>query len=124
MNKVFQDNTQDGSGNCMSACVASLLDLTIEEVPNFRLAEDPWNALQEWLAEMGLCAIQVQAVPDLFRFPDIHFIVSGKSPRRNGLHAIVAKNQGGEMIPVHDPFPGGDCSLRTIERITFIGKTV
>lgn len=41
MTKVFQDKFGIGHGNCMSAVIASLFDLKLEEVPYF-IGEDHW----------------------------------------------------------------------------------
>lgn len=125
MKRVFQTVLEEGAGNCMAACVASLLEVDIEDVPNFRTTSDPWKSLQDWLGLRGLCAIQVQAIPGLVReMPPVHCIVSGRSPRHKGLHAVVGLNSDDGIRVIHDPNPNGDGSLRTLERVTFIGKLV
>ncbi|KKL66867.1 hypothetical protein LCGC14_2140680 [marine sediment metagenome] len=53
---INQNNLTAGEGNCFSACVASILELSIDEVPNF-LTESKgqtvkmWQLIGEWLNE-------------------------------------------------------------------------
>lgn len=35
MKPVHQTNFQRGTGNCFAACLASILEMPLEEVPNF-----------------------------------------------------------------------------------------
>ena len=92
-------------GNCFSACVASLLELPLNEVPYF-MGDDPpgqpsawFERLSEWLKAHGYWAIQIQLNTD-WR-PDGLCILSGKSPRGDFLHSVVAN--GTEVV--HDPHP-------------------
>ena len=94
------DQTLFGSpgGNCLPACVASLLNLTIEDVPHFG-AEDWFDRLNDWLAPRGYYAMCF-TLPTEWRPPGL-YILAGKSPRFTTLHAVVAR--GNEVI--HDPHP-------------------
>lgn len=51
-----------GKGNCVAACVASILELSIEEVPNFvgDYGDDWWSAYGDWLRERGFSAVEVK----------------------------------------------------------------
>ena len=40
-------------GDCLRACVASVLELPYEAVPQFAVADDWVERLQEWLAPRG-----------------------------------------------------------------------
>lgn len=42
MQKVYQDIVDKGDGDCMRACIASLFELTIEQVPHFLRFGDSW----------------------------------------------------------------------------------
>lgn len=64
--------------NCLSACIASLLEIPIAEVPNFTEAEQGqgniampsaghpawWNLLQKWLAEKGFLFIEMKLMAE------------------------------------------------------------
>lgn len=99
------------SGNCMSACLASILELPLEAVPNFcEVGDDDaawWNACRAFLRKYGLGIITLT-----FEDPaqwvtlglDGYHIVAGPSPRLEGMHhATVWYN--GQMV--HDPHPDG-----------------
>lgn len=91
-------------GNCMSACLASILELPIDAVPNFfdsGQTDQEWNdALTSWLRTHGLAIITLVATPEVLEKTKGNVIVSGPSLR--GLtHATVWRE--GEMI--WDPHP-------------------
>lgn len=105
--KRFVDQTKTGeTGNCMSACLASLFSCPISEVPNFyEIAGNDagpwWDAVRDWLRPRGFGIISL-ALNDTewLKNTDGLFIVSGNSER--GLfHATIWKN--GQII--HDPHP-------------------
>jgi hypothetical protein len=86
-------------GNCLPACVASLLHLELVQVPHF--GADGWlDALRAWLAPRGFWPAYCELTPDGWR-PEGLYILAGKSPRGSYLHAVVAE---GSRI-VHDPHP-------------------
>jgi hypothetical protein len=95
-------------GNCWSACLASLLELDIEEVPDFVQIEVSggqywWEHTLEWLAHRGYRLARVMG-----ELPKDPYIMCGISPRSpNGEpvgHSVIY--QDGVMI--HDPHPSGD----------------
>ncbi len=43
MKKVYQTIVDPGKGNCMQAAIASLLNLDLEEVPDFKAMGDKWH---------------------------------------------------------------------------------
>lgn len=53
MKKVYQTIIDAGKGNCMQAAVASLLELQLEEVPNFKDTNDFWGELFKFLRLHG-----------------------------------------------------------------------
>lgn len=88
-------------GNCQSACLAMLLGLRLDQVPNFNDFEDYNGAMQSFLGELGyailtfpISAIELRALQRGFA------IVGGMSPR-GYLHAVLYRN--GELW--HDPHP-------------------
>jgi len=130
---------EDGKGNCYAACLASILELPLEEVPNFvTIGEDMDSAIDEWLAPRGLMRVELvlsdqEAVnKTLFRLRpggSGFCILSGKSPRkradgRDKGHGVVAKCGGWGLPIAHDPHPSRDGlradGFRTVE--FFVGK--
>lgn len=116
--RVLQTNIGPETGNCWAACIASLLRLPIESVPNF--CGDPprsryWlKATNDWLAERHLGAVLLPADPQgaFTPLPAAECIITGKSPRGTHLHAIVGRCScpdgfNNEIEYLHDPFPGG-----------------
>ncbi len=97
-------------GNCFSACVASLLEIPLEEVPYFMgdsLEDDGgawWERFAEWLRPHGFWPLCFKASRDGWTPAGLH-ILSGKSPRElanpKALHSVVAR--GSEIE--HDPHP-------------------
>ncbi len=108
-------------GNCLSACVASILGLSIDEVPNFihldDVHEEQWaERMGAWLAQFGLHAVHMpvdgEQLGDVA--PDALYILCGRSVR-DFEHAVVAS---GECV-VHDPHPSRT-GLRSAHRMIFI----
>ena len=110
MLKQHQTILGAGKGNCFSTCIACLLELPVDEVPNF--CGDNWGndgewfrAANRWLARFGLRYFEVdfgEWVGHELGLPDCYLIVCGPGPRDCD-HATVWL--GGEMI--HDPHPSG-----------------
>lgn len=104
MTPVDQTTFGFPGGNCFSACVASLLDLQIDDVPYFGHDDVWWDRATEWLAPHGLWPLCVffENAPD--PPPALH-ILTGRSPREpddpKALHSVVAR--GDDII--HDPHP-------------------
>lgn len=58
MIRVEQTILTPPDGNCFAACVASILELPLDEVPNYQSAEDGWwHEWQEWLAPRNLAFV-------------------------------------------------------------------
>ncbi|HMY20843.1 MAG TPA: hypothetical protein PKA58_31180 [Polyangium sp.] len=86
-------------GDCMSACIASILELPLEEVPHFAKYDDWRERLDAWLRDRGMYSIEGIFNGD-WR-PDGLYLLGGKSPRHDGSHCVVAR--GHEVL--HDPHP-------------------
>lgn len=92
----------DTTGNCVAACVASILELDLADVPNFA-AKPPgeyWPGVVEWMTARGWMPIVWDGH---FPYPG-YYMVSGNSPRGDFKHLVVYRD--GEMV--HDPHPSGD----------------
>ena len=109
------DHSTEAPGNCWAACIASLLEVPLAEVPdeaNFwkpgmsqSQSYRPYEkAVFAWLRERGVLLVEVK-LPDVFyRGGDWnpYCILSGPSPRNPEVqHAVIG--QGATII--HDPHP-------------------
>jgi hypothetical protein len=108
MKPVMQTRYGWPHGNCYAACVASLMELPIEDMPVIP-ADGNFNELWDaWLAERGFARICFRHAPDLI--VKGYQILCGKSPRD-------VRNEKGERVDhatvgldgkfVHDPNPEG-----------------
>jgi RNase P/RNase MRP subunit p29 len=103
-------------GDCFNACVASLLELPLAEVPHFCSHDDWWSYFNGWLEARGLYAINFQLTNN-WR-PEGLYILNGRSPRGTYNHSVVALRDR----VVHDPHPS-----RAGIRTTYVdddGKTL
>lgn len=95
-------------GNCFEACIASILEIPLEEVPDLGGAATPekWaTIINVWLAKRGLQYVELDYQEDgdaLWRCISTYHIIIGHE-LRGVYHAVVGKNGK----PVHDPYPGG-----------------
>jgi len=107
MNPVLQTIFTPPHGNCLQACIASILELPLEEVPNFMQFPDQWLPRYEhFLRTHNLQPVHIRfdgKTPDWE--PWGYHLISVKSPRGDYDHSLV----GYQGKPVHDPFPGGEC---------------
>lgn len=110
-------------GNCFSACVASLLELPLAEVPYFMGTFDEpdgtwWRRFGDWLRPRGWSAVMFN-ICDGWPPPDQFCILGGRSPRdllpramrrdagielpdgEELLHVVVGRG----LNVVHDPHP-------------------
>jgi hypothetical protein len=102
---VMHDPANGKQGDCLRACVATLLQIPPENIPHF--GSDPENpnwlySLNLFLEKRGLWFVEVPNVRMFWHSsasPVFHMLI-GKTVRGTR-HSVVAKN--GEMI--HDPHP-------------------
>ena len=104
MIKVSQTKFGRGEGNCWSACLASIFELHLDEVPSFK-GENWWLDTQRWVERHGYGFVEVviEHPEGLELFGQSLWIASGKSPRGNFDHSVLYC--GSTMI--HDPHPDG-----------------
>ena len=92
-------------GNCTQACIASILEISIEGIPHVTAEEDRngWIILERWLEREHALALVHFPKGFMRGVQPIGFhLIGGTSPR--GLpHAVV----GYEGRIVHDPHPDG-----------------
>lgn len=112
-------SAQDGSvrGNCLRACLASILEIDIDSIPFFEDMDREWHTpffdfLDDNNLEFEGTGYFGVGRPDKmkefmeYEGIDGYVIVGGKSPRTwvKGGHAVVYKD--GKLI--HDPHPSRD----------------
>lgn len=108
MKPVHQTKFGNTDGNCLAACIASILEVELESLPNFH-GKDWQERWCEWLRPRGLFLWRMDAPEGGFtEHPPGWTILSGQSPRaeelgEQWLHATVAFD--GETV--HDPHPDG-----------------
>lgn len=105
MKPVQQTDFTTTTGDCFAACVASILELGIDEVPNFcgLYSAETWeDHFDEWLEERGLYAVSVN-IGEEFPSWDFFWIVGGYMAGSRIKHSVVWRND--EMA--HDPLPNG-----------------
>lgn len=107
VDQEFVHDPENGQhGDCMRACIASILDLPREEVPHFAQLDAQgegnfWLMLAEFCRSRGYSFVTVRGQV-VWAEDDIYHVISGPSPRiKGGFHAIVGRNGR----PFHDPHP-------------------
>lgn len=104
MKPVMQTRFGVGEGNCLNACVASLLELPLggpEGVP-----EENDGPLRRWLWERDMGIVWVEKEPNgriNWPYGGSFFLAAGPSPRNPEVdHAVV---YGDHFKLAHDPHP-------------------
>ena len=136
---VYQTIIDQHRGDCERACVATILGMPIEDVPNFAAPEvraDLRLWMREWLRRQGYGLIETKrdlgprdfTYSGLYRLAAIATVPS--QAFEGGWHAIVIgwrdhpEYEGGlECYVVHDPNPGNapyDDVSRKIKRLRWI----
>lgn len=130
--KVMQTKFKPPKGNCWAACVASVLEMPLSEMPDVEFEstegmpgdEDVkrfWKKWREWLAERNL-GLQRMTLGEGHPFPPGILIVTGQSPRGPWQHSVVYRD--GELA--HDPHPegGGVLKVETIDLLYPLDPTL
>ena len=98
---IFINDPQGRVGNCLQACIASICEMELHEVPHFAaLPDESWfETMCNWLYERGYAFEDYDTVHDT----DKYMLAIGPSPRGT-FHAVVYKD--GQLV--HDPHPSKD----------------
>jgi len=105
-------------GNCFATCLAMLLNMAIEDVPNYKEGEGEWyQNYRKWLLPLGYDFMAVQGWDKESKpfQPKVFSIVSGKSPRGDFDHSVIYF--GSEIY--HDPHPDGT-GIETIKDCIYL----
>lgn len=106
MKKVYQTKFDDNLGDCFRACIASIFEFPIKEMPNFweqtQDVSEFWRLNNSWLAEhKNFKFINFElSVEHKHIIDDLLCVACAKSPRGNADHAVVWQNK-----LIHDPHP-------------------
>ena len=113
--------TPKTTGNCLQAAIASVLNLSLDEVPHFAAIKGNWwDEFREWLWRRGLDVVYLQ-FSAIEKMPPVGpYIVNGVSPRGYG-HSVVYLNGHLE----HDPHPaGGGVKPQTVYLFTLTNSAL
>ena len=103
MKRINQTIMNFKNGNCMQACVASILEKDLDEVPNFMSQGDSrfFKILKKYFSDLNIDLINVH--PDYQEDIYDHYAIAiGTSPRNKKQNHSVVWFQG---KVVHDPHP-------------------
>jgi hypothetical protein len=102
MKPVYQTKYLKEDGNCLPACIASILEIDLDLIPNPK--NDNWrDELNDWLIKnhhifiLSVSFNKESVYPDAFN--NNYIIGVGKSCN-DLFHAVVCKNG----VIIHDPF--------------------
>lgn len=105
---------RDGEGDCLRACVASILERELDDIPELMPSNDRTQTkrLREWLLNQRYDMVHVLFTgcydehSALFDAMTIPCIIGGWSPRESKrAHAVVGTCERGKFKIIHDPHP-------------------
>lgn len=98
VDQQFVHDPENGQhGDCMRACIASLLELPIADVPHFAQIDaegkgDFWFAVTAFCRSKGYAFVTMRG-RFVWSEDPIYHVIAGPSPRGNGVyHAVVGLN--------------------------------
>lgn len=103
MTPVYQTNYGRGQGNCLTACVASLLDTPITALPEFCVDDGWFEKLHKFCEESGYFLLywrHSERVPLLAL--GCYVILLLELEGHDELHAVIGKTKLESKIPVTD----------------------
>ena len=108
--RVDQTEFEANKGNALQACVASALNLTLDKVPNFLADPNGYlAAINTFLAprRLGFVKVPLKDQKPFYASPGAHIvcILTGKSPRGNHKHCVLARMETEGFELLHDPHP-------------------
>lgn len=109
---IFVADHPKRRGNCMSACLASILELPLDQTidtttDEVREVVGYHESIRLWLADRGLkfhTVVPAEGEEEAAELVGVYSICSGGSPRGSFSHAVVCKN--GRLV--FDPHPSDD----------------
>lgn len=111
MKHILQKVRNTKTGDCLNACIASILEIDLQDIPSFNEIENPeewWRSVQDWAQTIGfqLLYIQLNAHTCIYAMKETLCIGIGITAK-GALHAVVgyARGSGGnqDFMQLHDP---------------------
>lgn len=117
MKKVFQ-TTFGKEGNCLCACLASILEIDIETIPNPK--HDDWqNEMNDWLIRHhGVYMVTINADGYFSKAMKDGLIIGAGYSCTGLMHAVVCQN--GKII--HDPMHNSNLTFDKLLAFDIICK--
>ena len=104
MKPVYQTINNPRGGNCMEACIASMLHMELEDVGTFRKDLNWYDDCDAVLKKYGFQLLSLPYTKEAVRFMKGYYIVGGPSPNfPNIQHAVICKD--GKVV--HNPSQSG-----------------
>lgn len=102
---VYQTIFTVPGGNCLQACLASIFELPLEEVPHFAAIEtdDWWEQCQRWCARFGCYPVWASA-EGFEGLPRGYHLITGETINGHP-HVVVGYNGKQVHDPIKDGFP-------------------
>jgi len=129
MKKIYQTIIDKGHGNCMQATIASIFDLTLDEVPNFIELDCNWfNVMGQMYIDRGydLCCFnpqrdieQTKEVLAVDKGVNGYWVATVNSIYFGGsiTHSVIIDK---DLNVVHDPNPNNKGHVYKVEDILAI----
>ena len=113
---VKQTDFTPNKGNALQACIATVLAVHLEDVPNFIAQDgDIYDFLRSFLATKGLGFMKITlndegCLPFAPGAATVGCLLAGQSPRGSHKHVVVAEIPPNSIkpVPVFDPHPSND----------------
>lgn len=120
MKPVLQTKFKE-DGNCLCACLASLLEIPIESIPNPK--HNDWqDEMNRWLIENhGLYIMSAALNPDSNYLPSAfvnNYTIGVGESCNNLLHAVICRDKR----IVHDPLPNSGLTYDKINSFDLLVK--
>jgi len=104
------------NGNCLAASLASILEMSLSEIPEFEEGQDDgnwWPRLLSWLESIGFTLLHWNEEVVLPGY----YMVMGTSPRDKSInHQVIYKH--GELS--HDPHPSKEGIIKIKEVMVLV----
>jgi hypothetical protein len=116
MKPVFQTKFGDPDGNCLAACLASILEIGLDQIPDFGNDSAWYDRFSQWMVtnfDVKPIDLSISQLEKWEWNLNGYHLINGKSPRGDFYHSVVGLD--GEMV--HDPHPDGT-GIRTPETFT------